>query len=75
MIVNQLYYDFTREVEKLRNNMSMTNSNFSHESQMLTRQVMQLKESMEYRNREMERKINDLRKMVQTLSTIHSINN
>ena len=68
MLANQLYYDFTREVEKIKNNMFLTNSNFNRDSQILTRQVLQLKESMDFHNREMEKKLNDLRKMIQSIS-------
>ena len=73
MLANQLYYDFTREVEKIRNNMFLTNSNFNRDSQILTRQVLQLKESMDLNNRAMERKLNDLRKMIQALSSGQAI--
>jgi hypothetical protein len=73
MLANQLYYDFTREVEKIKNNMFLTNSNFNRDSQILTRQVLQLKESMDFHNREMEKRLNDLRKMIQSISNGQSV--
>ena len=68
MLANQLYYDFNREFEKIKTNMFMTNSNFNRDTQVLTKQLIQLRETMDVRNREMERKLIDLRKLIQEMA-------
>jgi len=68
MLANQLYYDFSREVERLKTNMYATNSTLNKDTQVLTRQLIQLRETMEFRNREIEKRLNDLRRLVQSFS-------
>gem|GEM_PF-6084672 len=48
--------------------MFMTNSNFNRDTQLLTRQLIMMRETMDMRNREMEKKLNDLRRMIQTVA-------
>lgn len=69
MLTNQLYYDFSREVEKLRNNMFSTNSNFNRDTQVLTKQLIQLHDLMDMRNREIERRLLSLQKIVELISS------
>ncbi len=68
MIANQLYYDFTKEVERMKTNMVMTNSVFNRDTQLLMKQVNELKTKVDLNNREMDRRLNELKKMMYQMS-------
>ena len=65
MIANtQLFSDFSREVEKMKINLVATNNTFYRDTQILMKQVMQLKIDLDLRNRDFDKKLNDLKKLV-----------
>jgi hypothetical protein len=68
MIANQLYYDFVREVERIKTNVTTTNTSVYHDTQVLTKQLTQMKAAMEFRNKEIDRQLNELKKMMLLIS-------
>jgi hypothetical protein len=68
MIATQLYYDFTKEVERMKVNMVMTNSVFNRDTQLLMKQVNELKAKVDFNNREMDRRLNELKKIMYQMS-------
>ena len=67
MIATQIYYDFTREMERLKANLNNTNTTFNRDMLILTKQLTQVKTGMEVRNREMEKHLSELKRMMFTL--------
>jgi hypothetical protein len=68
MLTAQIYYEFVKEVEKMRSNINDVNSPVNRNTQILTKQIMQMKYDIENKNREIDRQLNDLKRLITLLS-------
>lgn len=71
-MASQLYYDFSREMERIKSNLYNTNATFTKDTQLLNRQVMQLRTMIELRNKEMDKHLAELKRMIYLLATEHT---
>jgi flagellar capping protein FliD len=68
MLTAQIYYEFVKEVEKMRSNINDINSPVNRNTQILTKQIMQMKYDIDNKNREIDRQLNDLKRLITLLS-------
>jgi DNA-binding transcriptional regulator GbsR (MarR family) len=68
MLTAQIYYEFVKEVEKMRSNINDLNSPVNRNTQILTKQIMQMKYDIDNKNREIDRQLNDLKRLITLLS-------
>lgn len=68
MLASQIYYEFAKEVERMKSNMVTTNSSVYRDTQVLTKQLTQMRVSIEMRNKEIDRQLSDLKRMIILLS-------
>gem|GEM_PF-4805365 len=66
----RLYYDFTKEMQRIETEMNQTNYTFKKDCEEMQRQMIRMREVLEVRNRDMQLKLSELRQMIEMLCTI-----
>ncbi|MEI7578685.1 MAG: hypothetical protein WCJ58_01445 [bacterium] len=67
MINRQYYLEFDREMQNLKSDLYSTNTVINQDTHALAQHLGQLKVLLEQRNREIERKMSEMKKMLYQL--------
>ena len=68
-MTKQLYYEFSRHMNTIKTDMSTSNSSLNRGTQKINREVQLMREELTARNRMVEQRLFELKKILGELST------